>query len=57
MATRVEFRFSERRNLAAAKRFLRTALERHGRPEDVVIERQSCLVILWTDFETDPDVS
>ncbi len=34
----VEFWFSERRNLAAAKRFLRTALKRHGRPERIVID-------------------
>ena len=34
----VEFWFSERRNLAAAKRFLRKALTRHGRPERIVID-------------------
>ncbi|MBM1174256.1 IS6 family transposase [Microvirga arabica] len=34
----VEFWFSERRNLAAAKRFMRKALKRHGRPERVVID-------------------
>jgi transposase-like protein len=34
----VEFWFSERRNLTAAKRFLRTALKRHGRPERIVID-------------------
>jgi putative transposase len=34
----VEFCFSERRNLAAAKRFLRKALKRHGRPERIVID-------------------
>jgi putative transposase len=34
----VEFWFSERRNLAAAKRFLRKALKRHGRPERFVID-------------------
>jgi putative transposase len=34
----VEFWFSERRNLAAAKRFLRKALQRHGRPERIVID-------------------
>jgi putative transposase len=34
----VEFWFSQRRNLAAAKRFLRKALERHGRPERIVID-------------------
>jgi transposase-like protein len=34
----VEFWFSERRNLAAAKRFLRRALRRHGRPERIVID-------------------
>jgi putative transposase len=34
----VEFWFSERRNLAAAKRFLRKALKQHGRPERIVID-------------------
>jgi putative transposase len=34
----VEFWFSERRNLAAAKRFLRNALKRHARPERIVID-------------------
>jgi putative transposase len=34
----VEFWFSERRNLTAAKRFLRKALGRHGRPERIVID-------------------
>jgi putative transposase len=34
----VEFWFRERRNLAAAKRFLHTALKRHGRPERIVID-------------------
>jgi transposase-like protein len=34
----VEFWFSDRRNLAAAKRFLRKALKRHGRPERIVID-------------------
>ena len=34
----VEFWFSERRNLSAAKRFLRKALERHGRPERIGID-------------------
>ena len=34
----VEFWFSEKRNLAAAKRFLRKALKRHGRPERIVID-------------------
>lgn len=34
----VEFWFSERRNLAAAKRFLNKALKRHGRPERIVID-------------------
>jgi transposase-like protein len=34
----VEFWFSERRCLAAAKRFLRKALKRHGRPERIVID-------------------
>jgi transposase-like protein len=34
----VEFCFSERRNLTAAKRFLRKALQRHGRPEQIVID-------------------
>jgi putative transposase len=34
----VEFWFSERRNLAAAKRFLSKALKRHGRPKRIVID-------------------
>ena len=34
----VEFWFSERRNLTAAKRFLRKALKRHGRPERIVVD-------------------
>jgi putative transposase len=34
----VEFWFSERRNLIAAKRFLRKALKRHGRPDRIVID-------------------
>jgi transposase-like protein len=34
----IEFWFSERRNLAAAKRFLRKVLKRHGRPERIVID-------------------
>jgi transposase-like protein len=34
----VEFWFSERRNLTAAKRFLRNALKRRGRPERIVID-------------------
>ena len=34
----VEFWFNDRRNLAAAKRFLREALTRHGRPERIVID-------------------
>ncbi|WP_246776658.1 IS6 family transposase [Microvirga sp. VF16] len=34
----VEFWFSGRRNLTAAKRFLRKALKRHGRPERIVID-------------------
>lgn len=34
----VEFWFSERRNLTAAKRFLTRALKRHGRPERIAID-------------------
>lgn len=34
----VAFWFSERRNLTAAKRFLRKALKRHGRPERIIID-------------------
>jgi transposase-like protein len=34
----VEFWFSERRNLTAAKRILCKALKRHGRPERIVID-------------------
>jgi transposase-like protein len=35
---RVEFWFSERHNLTAAKRILRKTLKRHGRPERIVID-------------------
>jgi putative transposase len=50
----VEFWFSERRNLTAAKRFLRKALKRHGRPERIVIDgsqtnREAILVCDTTD--------
>lgn len=34
----VEFWFSEQRDLPAAKRFFRKALERHGRPDRVIID-------------------
>jgi transposase-like protein len=34
----IEFWFSERRNLTAARRFLFKALKRHGRPERIVID-------------------
>jgi putative transposase len=34
----VEFFFSENRDLSAAKRFLRKALDRHGRPDSIVID-------------------
>jgi putative transposase len=34
----VEFWFSERRNLSAAKRFRHEALKRHGQPERIVID-------------------
>jgi transposase-like protein len=34
----VEFWFSERHNLTAAKQFLGKALKRHGRPERIVID-------------------
>ncbi|WP_201865103.1 DDE-type integrase/transposase/recombinase, partial [Microvirga soli] len=34
----VEFWFSERRNLASAKQFLRKALKGHGRPERIMID-------------------
>ena len=34
----VEFWFSERRNLTAARRFFARALKRHGRPERIVID-------------------
>lgn len=34
----IEFFFSENRDLPAAKRFLRKALERHGRPDRIVID-------------------
>jgi putative transposase len=34
----VEFWFGERRNLRAAKQFMRKAFKRHGRPEGIVID-------------------
>ncbi|MER8537628.1 IS6 family transposase [Mesorhizobium sp. M1005] len=34
----IEFYFSEQRDLPSAKRFFRKALERHGRPDRVVID-------------------
>jgi len=34
----VEFWFSEQRDLPAAKRFFKKALERHGRPHRIVID-------------------
>ncbi len=34
----IEFWFSERRNLSAAKRFLRKALKRPSRPEQIAID-------------------
>jgi transposase-like protein len=34
----IEFLFSERRDLPAAKRFLRKALQHHGRPDRIVID-------------------
>ena len=50
----VEFWFSERRNLTAAKRFLRKALKRHGRPERIVIDgsQTNREAILSCDTET-----
>src|SRR5687767_15518030 len=44
----VEFWFSEKRNLTAAKRFLSKALKRHGRPERIVIDgSQTNRVVLF----------
>ena len=50
----VELWFSERRDLAAAKQFLRKALKRHGRPERIVIDgsqtnREAILPCATTD--------
>jgi putative transposase len=50
----VEFWFSERRNLTAAKRFLRKALKRHGQPTRIVIDgshtnREAILACGMTD--------
>jgi putative transposase len=58
----VEFWFSERRNLSAAKRFLRKALKQHGRPERIVIDgsqtaRRSCPAIPQTGSRTDRSVT
>jgi transposase-like protein len=55
----VEFWFSKRRNLAAAKRFLSRALKRHGRPERIVSTavkrtgKPSSPAILQTGFRID----
>jgi transposase-like protein len=48
------FWFSERRNLTAAKRFLRKALKRHGRPDGIVIDgsRANWEAILLRDVES-----
>ncbi len=50
----VEFSFSARRNLPAAKRFLRKAFKRHGRPERIVIDgsQTSREAILACDTES-----
>jgi transposase-like protein len=47
----VEFWFSERRNVTAAKRFLHKALKRHGRPEQTVIDgsQTNCEAMLSCD--------
>jgi putative transposase len=50
----VEFWFSERRNLSAAKRFLRKALKRHSRPERTVIDgSQTNLEVILSCDTTD----
>ena len=50
----VEFWLSDRRNLTAAKRFLRKALRRHGRPERIVIDgsQTNKEAILLSDAES-----
>jgi transposase-like protein len=50
----VDFWFSERRNLTAAKRFLRKAFKRHGRPERIVIDgsQTNQVAILSCDTES-----
>ena len=47
----VEFYFSEHRDLPAAKRFFRKALERHGQPDRVVIDgsQTNCEAIISCD--------
>jgi transposase-like protein len=52
----IEFWFSERRNIAAAKRFLRNALKRHGRPKRLVIDgsQTNREAILSCDTESRP---
>ncbi|MEQ1956677.1 IS6 family transposase [Mesorhizobium sp. CN2-181] len=49
----VEFFFSENRDLQAAKRFIRKALKRHGRPERIVIDgsQTNCEAIIACDGE------
>jgi transposase-like protein len=59
----VEFWFSERRDLTVAKRFLRKALKRHGRPERIVIDgsqtnrKPSCPATQQIGCRTNPDGS
>jgi transposase-like protein len=49
----VDFWFNDRCNLGAAKRFLRKALKRHGRPERIVIDgSQTNRVSVVRVFET-----
>ena len=50
----VEFRFSKDHDLAAAKRFLRKTLARHGRPERITIDASQTnrIAILQCDTES-----
>jgi putative transposase len=49
----VEFWFSERRNLTAAKRFLSRALKQHGRPESTVKNAELVEVIGLSGLSND----
>jgi transposase-like protein len=55
----VEFLFSESCDLPAAKRFLRRALDRHGRPDCIVIDGSltNHQAVISSDAEDRPSTS